>query len=164
MHTDSELHKRGATNTKVGGAGTDLFVVQREVGVVAREMTGRTMKWLRSVRGQHLLEYAALIVVIIAALLAMRIYLKRGMSGQWRQAADSLGEQYDPRHTTSDMNVVVSGTTTTTSELQFDRVVDGKGTRADVVVTKSQIDAANPERTSRTGSENVDVLGNDLWK
>jgi len=38
-----------------------------------------------------MIEYAVLIVVIIAALLGMQIYLKRAISGRWREAADSLG-------------------------------------------------------------------------
>jgi len=43
-------------------------------------------------------EYAFLIAVVVAALLGMSIYLKRGLSGRWRQVGDAFGHgrQYEP--------------------------------------------------------------------
>jgi uncharacterized protein (UPF0333 family) len=52
-------------------------------------------------RGQSTLEYAVLIVVIIAALIAMQVYLKRGMQGRMRESSDQIGEQFSPGSTTS---------------------------------------------------------------
>jgi Flp pilus assembly pilin Flp len=37
------------------------------------------------------IEYAVLIVVIIAALLGISVYLKRAVSGRWRESADTFG-------------------------------------------------------------------------
>ena len=47
-------------------------------------------------RGQTALEYAVLISVVIAALLAMQIYLKRSTMGKLRSATDQVGEQFAP--------------------------------------------------------------------
>lgn len=46
-----------------------------------------------------LLEYALLIAIVVAALMAMAIYIKRALSGKWRSATDEYfgqGRQYDP--------------------------------------------------------------------
>lgn len=52
-------------------------------------------------RGVFALEYAALIVVVAAALLGMAVYLKRALSDRWRNVGDSFGygRQYEPRVT-----------------------------------------------------------------
>ena len=47
-------------------------------------------------RGQTALEYAVLISVVIAALLAMQIYLKRSAMGKLRSATDQVGDQFAP--------------------------------------------------------------------
>src|SRR5512142_346668 len=57
------------------------------------------MKFCR--RGQSLLEYALLIIIIIAAFITMQIYIKRGFQGRWKSAVDELGDQYDPNKTNS---------------------------------------------------------------
>jgi Flp pilus assembly pilin Flp len=52
-------------------------------------------------RGQSTLEYAVLIVVIIAALIAMQVYLKRGVQGRIRESSDQIGESFSPGYTVS---------------------------------------------------------------
>ncbi len=50
-------------------------------------------------RGISSIEYAILIVIIVAAFVGMAVYFKRAVSGRWRQAADDSfghGRQYDP--------------------------------------------------------------------
>ena len=42
--------------------------------------------------GFSVIEYAALIAITVAALLAMAVYLKRGISGNWRKSADIFGQ------------------------------------------------------------------------
>ena len=45
------------------------------------------------------IEYSLIIVVVVAALLAIHVYLKRAVSGRWRQAADTFGygrQAYSP--------------------------------------------------------------------
>ncbi len=47
-------------------------------------------------KGQTTVEYAFIFVIVIGALIAMTLYIKRGIQGRWREAVDSLGDQYDP--------------------------------------------------------------------
>ena len=46
-------------------------------------------------KGQSTLEYAVIIAVVVGALLVMQIYMKRGMQGRMREAADDLGSQFE---------------------------------------------------------------------
>ena len=50
-------------------------------------------------KGQSTVEYAVLIVVVIAALLAMSIFMKRGVMGKARESTSQIGEQFDPFNT-----------------------------------------------------------------
>ena len=52
------------------------------------------LKFLRKRKAQSTLEYAVLIIIVIGALLAIQSYIKRGVSGRLRQAADDIGDQY----------------------------------------------------------------------
>lgn len=112
-------------------------------------------------RGQSTFEYTALIAVVSAALISMAIYLKRSVSGALRASADSAGEQYDPRRTTSDLTYKVDSKVTTTSKLLADQVVDAKGTVANVMKTTSTIDN---DTTTRTGMEQVGAMPGGVWE
>ena len=46
-------------------------------------------------KAQTMLEYAILLAIIVAALIVMQVYLKRGIQGRWKQSIDDMGEQYD---------------------------------------------------------------------
>ena len=52
-------------------------------------------------KGQSTLEYAVIIAVVVGALLAIQIYMKRGVEGKLRGSADSIGEQYSAGNMTS---------------------------------------------------------------
>ena len=45
-------------------------------------------------KGQSTLEYAILIIIIIAALLSLQTYVKRGVQGRLKQSADDVGDQF----------------------------------------------------------------------
>lgn len=45
-------------------------------------------------KGQSTLEYAILIIIIIAALLSLNVYIKRGVAGRLRSATDDIGDQF----------------------------------------------------------------------
>lgn len=47
-------------------------------------------------KGQSTLEYALIIAVVVAGLLLMQHYVRRGYAGRLKGAADDLGDQYDP--------------------------------------------------------------------
>lgn len=76
---------------------------------------------LDSRQGQSVFEMSLLLVLIVAALIAMQVYLKRSIQGHLRSSADAIGEQYDPTKTASDfvMNHVTNVTTTSTSDVEF---------------------------------------------
>lgn len=115
-------------------------------------------KMPRRIAGQTATEYAVLAAVLIGALLAMQIYLKRGLSGHLRSAADSIGEQYAPTQTTQQMTTTLTSNTTTTALLkQKQPLPDGK--TGDVMETTTTI---NSETMSRKGSETVGPLERGL--
>ena len=47
-------------------------------------------------KGQSTVEYALIIAVVVAGLLLMQHYVRRGYAGRLKQASDDMGEQYDP--------------------------------------------------------------------
>lgn len=55
---------------------------------------------LKNKRGQSTLEYAIIIAVVVGALLAIQVYVKRGVQGRFKQAADDIGEQFSAGHGT----------------------------------------------------------------
>lgn len=55
-------------------------------------------------RAQSTLEYAMVVACLVAALLAMQIYIKRGVQGRLRDAANDIGEQYSAKNTTSNLS------------------------------------------------------------
>jgi hypothetical protein len=54
-------------------------------------------------KGQSLIEYSILIVIVLAAFIATSTYIKRSMQGRWKNAVDDFGDQYDPRTATGTM-------------------------------------------------------------
>lgn len=89
-------------------------------------------------RGQSTVELAVLIAVVTGALLAMQIYIKRGVSGRLRDAADQTGEQFTPLSTTSEFTVTRDTTRT-------------EQTQASGLATTN----VQQESQSRTGTEAV---------
>ncbi len=98
-----------------------------------------------SKRGQSTLEYAVLIVVIIAALIAMQVYIKRGVQGRLRESSDQIGEQFSPGITKSNRTVV---TYSNTSEF-----TDSWSTRTEI----------QNQFQNRTGWENILAAENEYW-
>src|SRR3989338_5626462 len=47
-------------------------------------------------KGQSTVEYALIFAVVVAGLLLMQNYMKRGYAGRLRSSADDVGSQYDP--------------------------------------------------------------------
>ena len=73
-------------------------------------ITFRMIKMFKR-KGQSTLEYAMIIAVIVAGLLLMQHYVKRGYSGRLKSASDDLGEQYDPGVYTGNYDITqTSGT------------------------------------------------------
>lgn len=69
---------------------------------------------LRRIKGQSVLEYAMIIAVVVGALLAIQIYMKRGLQGRLRESSDQIGEQFDAEKTAISRTTTHTGTTTET--------------------------------------------------
>jgi len=50
-----------------------------------------------------ILEYSLIVAVATSALLGMSVYLKRAISGRWRQAADTFG--YGRQYNAPEINI-----------------------------------------------------------
>ena len=55
-------------------------------------------------RGQTILEYTVIIIIILGVMITMKDYVKRGIQGRWKSSTDDFGEQYDPQFVNSDIN------------------------------------------------------------
>lgn len=53
-------------------------------------------------------EYAALIALVVGALVAMQVYMKRSFQGRIREYSDEMGEQFSPDSTTGMIEISVS--------------------------------------------------------
>ena len=64
-------------------------------------------------KGQTVLEYIVLLIIVMGALLAISNYFKRGLQGRWKAALDDMGEQYDPRAANSSVRHTLVQSTNT---------------------------------------------------
>ena len=95
-------------------------------------------------KGQTTLEVVILIGFVVAALIAMGVYIKRGIQGRLRSSTDQIGEQYSAQHTTS--------TYTTSVNLEQDEVTSTGGVVETEIKTNEQ---------KRTGEETVSSLADE---
>ncbi|MCP3685701.1 MAG: hypothetical protein GY861_23895 [bacterium] len=96
-------------------------------------------KRFRKSKGQSTVEYAVLIAIVIAALISIQMYIKRGVQGRLKSAADDIGDQYSSGNTNFRKDVVTSSSTRET----FTRGV-----------TRSELLAAE--------TTNIDISGNSV--
>ena len=69
-------------------------------------------------KGQSIMEFITVTTVIIAAFVAMQIYIKRGIQGRWKAAIDDLGDQYDPLAASSNFRYMLEATSNTVVFMQ----------------------------------------------
>ena len=116
---------------------------------------------IRRLKAQALIEYSVIFVSIIAALIAMQIYVKRGISGRLKESSDAIGEQYAPENITTNITTVQSVDQTITSEaVQFEDRVDEYGFPIHGI--KQTIDFH--ETTTRSGSEELGEFEDTLFE
>jgi uncharacterized protein (UPF0333 family) len=84
-------------------------------------------------RGQSILEYSILLIIIIAAFITMQIYIKRGFQGRWKSAVDELGDQYDPYKS----NTTVTWKMQSSSETRIKAIYDMAGATPGYVTLRS---------------------------
>jgi hypothetical protein len=72
------------------------------------------------ITSQSVLEYAVVIVCIVAGLVGMQVYITRSMQGRMKESSENIGNLYAPDKTISLMNSayrVYTGSTTHTREI-----------------------------------------------
>ncbi len=105
-----------------------------------------------SKQAQTTLEYAVLLAVIVAGLIAMSFYMQRSLSGRLRDNAGQLSEGmfYSPRATTAHSEIITSGSETssstyiinaTTNETSSDTV---NKSSAGMIVTTNSVESLPP--------------------
>jgi uncharacterized protein (UPF0333 family) len=64
-------------------------------------------------RGQIVQEYVVLLALVVAAFIAMQVYVKRGVQGRLRDLANQISsKQYEPTDTTSLTSINRTGSST----------------------------------------------------
>lgn len=96
---------------------------------------------LRRIKGQSTLEYAMVIAVIVAALVAMQIYMKRSVQGKLRSATDDIGQQYSVGNMTGTV-------TTQQGNVSSTEVSAAQGSSKYTIISAGD--------TTKTGSEIID--------
>ena len=100
-------------------------------------------------RGQSVLEYAILMVIIIAALLTLQTYIKRGIQGRLKSATDDIGDQYT---TTKAANYYKKVTTISNTTENSQAGVTSTALRADTVTN-----------TYKSIVTNGDAMNGEYW-
>ena len=104
----------------------------------------------RKQRGQSTLEYVILIIIILGALISIQFYIKRGIQGRLKSAADDIGDQFSPGNT----NVIRLMNT-------HSRTQDTFGTDGGVGVSKSTL--IDKETTNEFMNSQI-IIGNyEFW-
>ncbi|MFQ5680496.1 MAG: hypothetical protein ACE5GG_00350 [Candidatus Omnitrophota bacterium] len=108
-----------------------------------KHASSKVSLWKCSRWAQSTLEYAMVIAVVVGALVAMQIYMKRGVEGKLRSSADDIGQQFDAAATDYTYTTTRTSTTqdVTTTGVTTSHMGDAEGGVAETV--------------TRTGSENV---------
>ena len=120
---------------------------------------------LYRLKAQAMLEYSVFVVCVIAALLAMQIYIKRGVEGRLKQSSDDIGEQYAPKSTTSTITISsISSQNENAEKVQV--AVPGVGSKDSygmpIYGMKSTV--TSDQTTTRRGSENLGKFEDTLFE
>ncbi|MFA6217553.1 MAG: hypothetical protein WDL87_07915 [Candidatus Omnitrophota bacterium] len=103
-------------------------------------------------RAQSTLEYAVIIAVVVGALIAMQVYVKRGLQGRLRQASDDIGDQFSPGVTTTSYTTVSNVTTREWVNKAISGATNMTGTKTD-----------STQNQRRNGTENVAAQNSEWW-
>jgi len=102
-------------------------------------------------KGQSILEYAILVAIVIAAVVVMQVYMKRGVAGRIKESSDRLsgGESFSASNTTT---------------YQHNGMVDGaRKARQITEITSIDSNAANIAQTIMPEAGAVDISGHDAY-
>jgi len=122
---------------------------------------------LYRLKAQAMLEYSVFVVCAIAALVAMQIYIKRGIEGKLKETSDNIGEQYAPKNTTTDIT-----NTSTSGQTQSDEIVNvavpgvpgGINDSYGMPIYSTKSTVTSSANTTRSGSENLGEFEDTLFE
>ena len=98
-------------------------------------------------RAQSTLEFSIVIFAIVAALLAMQVYIRRGLQGRMRSSVDELSvQQYEPGKTVSDITITQNSNIDTITLTN-----DTDPTKYKTTTTTN----INSQEENRRGTENI---------
>lgn len=83
-------------------------------------------RYFNQKKGQSTLEYAVLVMIIIAALLTIQNYVKRGVQGRLKSSSDDIGDQFS----VGNQNAIKTTHTVSTTNEQFGMAGQGISTSA----------------------------------
>lgn len=114
---------------------------------------------------QSTVEYAVLVACVVAALLGMQIYMKRGIQGKLRQGSDEIGEQYAPLSTDSSITTnLTSNITITQAQVPLTNETGVIERDANNLIIYGLNTTTNfNETTRRTGNENLGQFEDKLF-
>ena len=104
-------------------------------------------------KGQTILEYTVILIIMLGVLIAMKDYIKRGIQGRWKSATDNFGDQYDPTSVNSNIVYLTQGDSQSLVSIANGWSVDGTGTTIPGQWT-NRVDYSNAVET-KTGSTQV---------
>jgi len=104
-------------------------------------------------KGQTILEYTVILIIILGVMIAMKDYIKRGIQGRWKSSADEMGDQYDPQSVNSDINYSIQSNSTSTVQVENATYTPPGGLQEEGQWT-NRIDSSNTSET-KTGFTQV---------
>jgi Flp pilus assembly pilin Flp len=103
-------------------------------------------------KGQTILEYTVILIVLMGVMIAMKDYIKRGLQGRWKSATDDFGDQYDPTSVKS--NILYSTQANADSIVTVSNNVPLQDGSGQVGYWTNRVDYSNSVET-KTGSTQV---------
>lgn len=114
---------------------------------------------------QSTTEYAVLVACIVAAVIGMQIYLKRGIQGRLRQAGDEVGQQYSATGTESTITTTTNSTWTINQSLI--ELTNSTGSPIkdsyNLSIGGLETNTTFNENTTKTGNEKIGAFENELF-
>jgi len=73
---------------------------------------------MRNRKGQTILEFTVILIIILGVLITMKDYIKRGVQGRWKSATDDFGDQYDPQFVNSNITYATQSNAISTVQVE----------------------------------------------
>jgi hypothetical protein len=112
-------------------------------------------------KGQSTAEYAILIGLIIAAIVAIQPYVKRTLQGKYKTEADNFTTTLGSQLNDSGLSLVVTEVVDPETQFEYDQTV-GRSTQNILTGTGATTDMATGGGTTRISTSNTQQGNNDF--